>query len=214
MCMKRFLAVSLITLGAGLSFGAQEHAKAPASPTKAASQRKTTRKRPARRTAHRKVPKKVPVDPGAIPWATFTSPEGRFSVLVPGQPTTDKQETIQSDHGPYDSHLMVFRDTKNVFIIGWVDYDPSFNFNRHAEMEMNRDVFVSDVKAKLLNSREVIVDGYRVLEFTAETAEKTYKSRVYMVGRRPYQIVIGSPSGEEDAATVDRFFNSFKVSPN
>ena len=34
-----------------------------------------------------------------------------------------------------------------------------------------------------------------------------------MVGRRPYQIVIGSPKGQDDSANVKRFFNSFKVSP-
>ncbi len=33
-----------------------------------------------------------------------------------------------------------------------------------------------------------------------------------MVGRRPYQIVIGSPKGMDDSANVNRFFNSFKVS--
>jgi hypothetical protein len=32
-----------------------------------------------------------------------------------------------------------------------------------------------------------------------------------MVGRRPYQIVIGSPKGYDDTASVNRFFKSFKV---
>jgi hypothetical protein len=32
-----------------------------------------------------------------------------------------------------------------------------------------------------------------------------------MVGRRPYQIVIGVPKESEDIASVNRFFNSFKV---
>jgi len=44
-----------------------------------------------------------------------------------------------------------------------------------------------------------------------ETEDRIFKSRVYMVGRRPYQIVVGSPKGMDDAAIVNRFFNSFKV---
>jgi hypothetical protein len=48
----------------------------------------------------------------------------------------------------------------------------------------------------------------------AETADRTFKSRVYMVGRRPYQIVIGYPKGEDEATTTDRFFNSFKIRLN
>ena len=56
------------------------------------------------------------------------------------------------------------------------------------------------------------IDGYQVIEFTADTTDRTFKSRVYMVGRRPYQIVIGYPKGTDEEAPVGRFFNSFKVS--
>lgn len=107
--------------------------------------------------------------------------------------------------------MIMLKQPRNVFVIGWVDYDPRFNFNRQAELEMNRDVFVRDVKARLLTSRALTIDGYSVLEFTAENAERTFTSRVYMVGRRPYQIVIGSPKGENDSVNINRFLNSFKV---
>jgi hypothetical protein len=80
-------------------------------------------------------------------------------------------------------------------------------------MEMNRDNFVQGVRATLVDSRAVTVDGFRVIEFTAETAERIYKSRIYIVGRRPYQIVIGSLKGEDDSVSVNRFLNSFKVNP-
>jgi hypothetical protein len=52
-----------------------------------------------------------------------------------------------------------------------------------------------------------------VIEFTADTTDRSFKSRVYMVGRRPYQIVIGYPKGDPDEVAASRFFNSFKVSP-
>ena len=125
----------------------------------------------------------------------------------------DKAETTQSDHGPYTTHLFVVRDDTNVFLIGWVDYDPSFNFNRQAELEANRDNFVKGINATLISTRSLVIDGYSAIEFTAETADRTFKSRVFMVGRRPYQIVIGSPKDEPDSGATARFFNSFKVSP-
>ena len=142
----------------------------------------------------------------------FTSGSGRFSVLMPETPT-DKVETTPSEHGPYTTHLFVVRDTVSVYLIGWVDYDASFNFNRQAELEANRDNFVSGIKATLLTSNPTIIDGYNAIEFVAETSDRVFKSRVYMVGRRPYQIVIGSPKGQDDSAQASRFFNSFKVRP-
>jgi hypothetical protein len=192
--MKRFLAILLTTLALSFSLSAQEHSRRPPATTP-----------PARPTAT-----PVPVDNGG--WVRYNSVSGRFSVLMPETPE-EKTETTPSDHGPYTTHLFVVRDTKNVYLIGWVDYDPSFNFNRNAELEANRDNFVKGINATLVDTRSLNLGGFPALEFSAETADRTFKSRVYMVGRRPYQIVIGTPKDEPDAVSTNRFFNSFKVSP-
>ena len=68
------------------------------------------------------------------------------------------------------------------------------------------------MKATLTSTQSLRVDGYSVIEFTADTVERTFHSRVYMVGRRPYQIVIGYPKGQSELAPIAKFFNSFKVS--
>ncbi|HEX3248939.1 MAG TPA: hypothetical protein VHS05_05890 [Pyrinomonadaceae bacterium] len=188
--MKRFLPLLTLTLVLSLSIEAQEHSRRPPAPPI-------------------NTPPPSKIDNGG--WVSFNSEEGRFSVLMPETPT-DKTETVDSAHGPYTTHLFIVRDTTSVYLIGWVDYDPSFNFNRQAELEANRDNFVKGINARLLSTRPTMIDGYSAIEFTAETDDRTFKSRVYMVGRRPYQIVIGSPKGQDDSVSVNRFFNSFKVS--
>lgn len=165
-------------------------------------------KRPPRTTPTPNVPRAATP---AETWSEFISDEGRFSVLMPGVPEESKQ-TVDSQPGPYTTHLVVLKGQKNVYLVGWVDYDPRFNFNRQAELEANRDNFVKGVKATLTASRVLKIDGYQAIEFTAETPERVFRSRVYMVGRRPYQIVIGSPKGVDDSLNVYKFFNSFKVS--
>ena len=191
--MKRFLAVAIITLAASLPLSAQEHSKRPPVSTPSSTP-----------------PPISTVD--ANGWVKFTSEAGHFSVMMPETPT-DKEDTVQSPHGPYTTHLFVVKDEQSVYLIGWVDYDPAFNFDRKAELEANRDNFVKGINATLLSTRTTNIDGYSALEFSAETADRVFKSRVYMVGRRPYQIVIGSPKGLDDSVSVNRFFNSFKISP-
>ena len=188
--MKRFLPLFIMMLALSFSISAQEHSPRPKS------------------TPSSTPPPQNVVDSSG--WAKFTSEDGHFSVMMPEIPT-DKTETTDSAHGPYTTHLFIVRDTTSVYLIGWVDYDPSFNFNRQAELEANRDNFVKGINARLLTTRPTVIDGYSALEFTAETDDRIFKSRVYMVGRRPYQIVIGSPKGQDDTANVNRFFNSFKV---
>lgn len=189
--MKRFLAAAIITAGISFTLNAQEHSNRPPS---------TPSNTPA--------PANTPDNSG---WVKFTSPEGRFSVMMPEIPK-DKTDTVDSAHGPYTTHLFIVRDDTSVYLIGWVDYDSSFNFNRQAELEANRDNFVKGIDARLVTSRPTFIDGYSAIEFTAETADRVFKSRVFLVGRRPYQIVIGSPKTSDDTASTERFFNSFKVS--
>jgi hypothetical protein len=191
--MKRFFAILLIMLGLSISLKAQEHSARPSA------------------TPATTTPAAGATD--ASGWVKFASDNGHFTVLMPDTPT-EKVETTDSSHGPYTTHLFIVRDTTSVYLIGWVDYDPSFNFNRQAELEANRDNFVKGINAKLLTNRPTVINGYSGLEFSAETEDRVFKSRVFLVGRRPYQIVIGSPKDSDDTANVNRFFNSFKVSVN
>ena len=203
--MKRFLAILFVTLWLSLAAYAQEHTRRP--PTTPARPAAT----PARPTATPvRAPARPAVDNGG--WVQFNSEPGRFSILVPQIPEETK-ETVQSDHGPYTTYLFITREPSYVYLIGWVDYDPSFNFNRQKELEANRDNFVKGVKATLTSTQALKIDGYPVIEFTADTVERTFHSRVYMVGRRPYQIVIGYPKGQSELAPIAKFFDSFKVNP-
>ena len=188
--MSRFVAIVLMTLALSFVAAAQEH-----------TPRRPTTPPPAPAPSE---------DNGG--WVKFTSDMGRFSVLMPVTPE-EKIDTTPSEHGPYTTHLFVVRHDVNVYLIGWVDYDPSFNFNRQSELAANRDNFVKGIKATLVSTRPMTLDGYQAIEFVAETSDRTFKSRVYMVGRRPYQIVIGYPKDQEDPLSVNRFFNSFKVRP-
>ena len=198
--MKRFLALFITTFMLSLSAVAQDHTPRPP---------RTTPNTPSTPTPG---PRRNAPDFAAAGWTKYISDEGRFSVFMPGTPE-EKVETTQSEHGPYTTTLVILRQPRNVFLIGWVDYDPSFNFNRQAELEANRDMFVKNINARLLETHSTRIDGYQALEFTAENANRVFRSRVYMVGRRPYQIVIGSPKGVDDSVNVDRFFSSFKISP-
>ncbi len=135
--MKRLLGILLITLGLSFSLIAQQPAK----------------RRPRRPPV--KPPVAAPSPSTPAEWVKFTSTVGDFSVLMPGTPAY-KLKTEPSDHGPYHSHLFTLRDARNMFIIGWADYPASFNFNRQAEIELNRDNFVTGMKARLLTSKSVI----------------------------------------------------------
>ena len=154
-------------------------------------------------------PAQAPAD-----WVKF-SPEGSpFTVLMPTQPEETKK-TEQSPNGPYTTYLYMSRTPeRDLYLVGWVDYDPQFKFGVQAELEANRDNFVKSVKATLLGTTPVKLGTHPGIEFKAEIPGRAdIVSRVYIVGRRPYQLITVTPLGRDAAADRARFFSSFRLAP-
>lgn len=143
-------------------------------------------------------------------WVTLNSEDGNFSILMP-ELARDQSETNPSPNGPYTTHLFRAKTARSMFLVGWVDYAPDFNFVVQSELQANRDNFVKGLKATLITTTKITMDGHPGLEFTAETPEAIYKSRVYVVGRRPYQLIVGTTKGQDDSDNVSRFFDSFQL---
>ena len=154
----------------------------------------------------------APQTPQAAEWKKFTSQQGGFTVLMPGEPKENKS-TQQSPYGPYTTYLFTARDAGEFFLVGWVEYDPKFNFDVQKELEANRDNFVKGVKAKLLTTTRASLGANPGIEFTAESEQAFFRSWVYVVGRRPYQLIAVSPKGVAPSANVARFQSSFTLLP-
>ncbi len=148
-----------------------------------------------------------------LSWVKFTSAEGRFSVMMPTKPEANTN-TQPSQYGPYTVHLFTSKGVGEIFLVGWVDYDPGFKFDTQKELEANRDNFAKGVKATVLGTKPIKLGTNPGIEFTAETEQAFFKSRVYIVGRRPYQLISVRAKSAQESANVAKFFSSFElVSP-
>ena len=145
-------------------------------------------------------------------WVKFSPPGSPFTVMMPSEPKENKQ-TSDSPQGPYTTYL--FSSTspeREIYLVGWVDYDPKFNFGVQAELEANRDNFVKSLKAKLLSTTPIKLGTHPGIEFKAEIPGRfDIVSRVYIVGRRPYQFITVTPVGRDASANRARFFSSFRL---
>ena len=146
-------------------------------------------------------------------WIKFTSDAGRFSVLMPGPeaPKDDAATKTDPKLGPYTTHLFLQKSDKGLFLAGWVDYAPSVRLDVPGELAANRDNFVKGLNAKVTSEHPVTLGDSPGIEFIAESADAIFKSRVYVVGPRPYMIVAATFKGQDDAANVERFLASFQV---
>lgn len=145
-------------------------------------------------------------------WVKFSPTGSPFTVMLPSEPKENKQ-TAESPDGPYTTYLFTCSGPeREIYLIGWVDYDPKFKFGVQAELEANRDNFVRNVKGKLLSTTPIKLGTHPGIEFKADIEGKAdVVSRVYIVGRRPYQLIMVSPTGRDSSADRERFFSSFRL---
>lgn len=148
----------------------------------------------------------------AVAWEKFTSAEGNFSIMLPGKPEPNKQ-TVDSPHGPYTTQLFLARGSGQIYIVGWVDYAPSFRFDTQKELEANRDNFAKGVKAEVKGTTPIKLGTYPGIEFTAEGEQAHFRSRVYIVGKRPYQLIAMWGKGSAEPLEASKFFSSFTLTP-
>jgi hypothetical protein len=146
-------------------------------------------------------------------WIRFTSEVGRFSVLMPGpgEPKDESETRTDPRFGAYTTHLFLQKSDKGLFMAGWVDYAPTVKLDVESELTANRDNFVKGVAAHVTSEHPVKLGDSPGTEFNAESEQATFKSRIYVVGQRPYMIVAATLKGTNDDANVERFLASFQL---
>ncbi|HEX3559246.1 MAG TPA: hypothetical protein VHU19_08575 [Pyrinomonadaceae bacterium] len=129
----------------------------------------------------------------------------------PDAPKDDADTKTDSKLGQYTTHLFLQKTDKGLFMAGWVDYAPSVRLDVPGELAANRDNFVKGLNARVTSEHPITLGDSPGIEFIAESADATFKSRVYVVGQRPYMIIAATFNGMDDAANVERFLASFQV---
>lgn len=146
-------------------------------------------------------------------WTKFELSPGRFSVLMPAKPTEEK-ETKESAYGPYTISLFQSKGNGEVYVAGWVDYDSKYNFDAQKELDGNRDKFVEGVKGTLGSTTRITFKDNPGIEFEGTAPNFSFKSRVYIVGRRPYMLMVIFAAGSESSPTINKFISSLELAPN
>ena len=146
-------------------------------------------------------------------WIKFTSEAGRFSVLMPGPREPEDRPDTKTDpkFGQFTTHRFVQKTDKGLFWVGWSDYAPDLRLDVQGELAANRDSLVKHLNARVTSERPITLGDSPGIEFTAESEQATFKSRVYVVGQRPYMVIAATLKGLEDSANVERFLASFQL---
>jgi len=149
-------------------------------------------------------------------WYKFTSPENRYSVLMPHKPTA---EVIPNSNGK-GSHNR-FSDVEAGYAFVIEDLHDSGATNAEAYLDGVRDGVLKELNASLLSETKITTSGFpgRELKLAAETSTKVpfiSRTRMYVVGGSFYSLsFVYAKSLDADYVDkiAERYFGSIKFNP-
>ncbi len=148
-------------------------------------------------------------------WSKYTSIEGAFSVLLPGEPKPYKV-ILNTDFG--QTYLYVYMlDNKDGFVysVSYVDY-PFGVFQEKSIsriLDDARDGAVRNVRGRLLSESSASIKEYPGREVMVESATggAIVKARFFLVNHRLYQLSVTASKERSSSNNFRRFLDSFKL---
>lgn len=145
----------------------------------------------------------------------YTSPEGRYTVLLPKQPDLSTQQITTPDGSPVTQYLAMAGDDKSMMMIAYFDYPPGIVFN----LDKARDGMVNSIKGTLLEEHSMSLGGapgrqITVVARTEQGMEFIDRARFYDLNPRIFVLQCLVPKSLDNAAAAERceqFFDSFRV---
>lgn len=158
------------------------------------------------------------VDPASLSWREYKSPDGSFTVSMPGEPKemqlnqptptgTAKVRAVMTEVGRDDGLCMVMS----------AEYPQLSKVSEDMLYEQTlKNMEGRNTARAILGARKFIEhDGRRGIEveFTPKGKEgATGRVRLFIVPPKVYVVLSGGPEGPEFAPVIDRCLNSFKFS--
>ena len=145
-------------------------------------------------------------------WVRLAPTGGGFAVMVPGQAeeqTSNKDQIFTSK-----IYTVIVKDgsggRRAIYLAGVGDYAASIKVDPQGELNANRDNFIKELAGtKLLESRNITLDGRLGIEFKGESDRATVTCRFYVKGNRVFQLAAMVFKGVDETKNVNKFFDSF-----
>ena len=149
-------------------------------------------------------------------WSKLDSVEGRFSASMPSKP---EPGTLDVDTNFGKVSLYTFSSSSQVaqLVMSYADYprEPSDVAQYEKVLDGVRDGVLKGLKADLISETRVVLKNHPGRELRAKKmsgeVEIVFTWKMYLVGRRLYQLGAATTKADAEAPDLQRFFNSFQL---
>jgi hypothetical protein len=137
-------------------------------------------------------------------WIKLEPKDAGFRVMMPAKPI---EQVSQNEK--LTSHAYIAQLDTALYVANYSDYASSMKVSPEEELPAGRDSFNKNLKATLINSRNITLAEVPGIEFTSETPGATIRSKIFVKDHRTFQIAAVVPKNVDQAKTIQTFLDSF-----
>jgi len=153
---------------------------------------------------------------GSPHWKTIAPKDARCEILMPMSPHGTENRFRLPDGGEITGWNYILEDRKTGinFTLGYSDWPESWISSRSTDWFLNsgRDGMIKTLRGTLTRETAITFDGNPGREVMGDIpGVGTIWGRIFMVGRRYYQVSVIYTPGKADYALIEKYFASFKI---
>jgi hypothetical protein len=134
------------------------------------------------------------------------SEEGRFGVLLPGEPSGQEDEELAKGQ-----HKVAYVERSGNYTVAWLDL-PDQKKTADEVLDNACDGALKNLQAKAVSRKEITLEGtYPGRDLAAAWSRGFFHARFYLVGRRLYHVVISGEKWWVESARSRKVLESFRV---
>lgn len=162
------------------------------------------------------MPAHSPVVVAQSVWRRFQDPNGKFTVLMPGDPKQQRQQQ-QTRLGNLDIYTFaVEQPGLSAHLVTYTDFPAEFiqTVDPNKLLDSGRDEVLRRVQGSLLSETRISLDGAPGRELMIKApGELIIHSRIYLVNQRLYQLIVVAPASKATnlSGSIRGFFQSFRL---
>ena len=149
-------------------------------------------------------------------WQTYSSPDGTFSIDLPGKTSIETRQAPMESGGTMAFHTISVASVGNsAYTLAYVEHENVGEKSPEKALESARDGSLRKAEGTLLTQNRITVQGFPGLDIQARARGNTFMdSRMVVVGNRLYMIMaVAASEQDREPKTLKRIFDSFKLSP-
>lgn len=149
-------------------------------------------------------------------WAKVDSTEGRFSVVMPTTPQTSSSD-VDTKLGKLKLYSFSSSSKVGEFMLSYADYpNEATGADRDKVLDGVIDGVLKGLQAELISQNKVSLNAYPGREMrarrTIEGSEMIFSWKVVLVGKRLYQMGVGTSKIDSESPEIQKFFMSLQLS--